>query len=82
MTRVTAGGLKHKVTKKKEDRGAGNKGDIIVEQNSKSGKKERMNLTKLAGSKTVAQGVAATKKYHKEHPEISKKGRKNNAKHS
>jgi hypothetical protein len=76
MTRVTAGGLKHKVTKKKEDRGAGKKGDIIVEQTSKSGKKERMNLTKLAGSKTVAQGVAATKKYHKEHPEISKKGRR------
>jgi hypothetical protein len=76
MARVTAGGLKHKVIKKKEDRGAGNKGDIIVEQNSKSGKKERMNLTKLAGSKTVAQGVAATKKYHKEHPEIGKKGRK------
>ena len=76
MARVTAGGLKHKVTKKKEDRGAGSKGDIIVEQNSKSGKKERMNLTKLAGAKTVSQGVAATKKYHKEHPEISKKGRK------
>jgi hypothetical protein len=76
MTKVTAGGLKHKVTKKKEDRGAGNKGDIIVEQTSKSGKKERMNLTKLAGSKTVAQGVKATKKYHKEHPEIGK-GKRN-----
>lgn len=76
MTKVTAGGLKHKVTKKKEDRGAGNKGDIIVEQSSKSGKKERMNLTKLAGSKTVAQGVKATKKYHKEHPEIGR-GRRN-----
>jgi hypothetical protein len=76
MARVTAGGLKHTVTKKKEDRGAGNRGDIIVEQTSKSGKKERMNLTKLAGSKTVAQGVKATKKYHKEHPEISK-GKRN-----
>ena len=72
MTKVTAGGLKHKVTRKKENRGAGNKGDIIVEQNSKSGKKERMNLTKLAGAKTVAQGVKVTKKYHKEHPEIGK----------
>lgn len=76
MTKVVAGGLKHKVTKKKEDRGAGNKGDIIVEQSSKSGKKERMNLTKLAGAKTVAQGVKATKKYHKEHPEIGK-GKRN-----
>lgn len=76
MAKVTAGGLKHTVTKKQEDRGAGKKGDIIVEQNSKSGKKERMNLTKLAGAKTVAQGVAATKKYHKEHPEIGKGRRK------
>lgn len=76
MAKVTAGGLKHKVTKKKEDRGAGNKGDIIVEQTSKSGKKERMNLTKLSGAKTVKQGVKATKSYHKNHPEIGK-GKRN-----
>lgn len=76
MAKITAGGLKHKVTKKKVDKGAGDKGDIIVEQNSKTGKKERMNLTKLAGSKTVKQGVAASKKYHKEHPEIGK-GKRN-----
>lgn len=73
MAKITAGGKKHVVTKKKVDKGAGNKGDIIVEQNSRSGKKERMNLTKLAGSKTVSQGVAATKKFHKEHPNIDKK---------
>ena len=76
MAKVTAGGLKHKVTKKKEDRGAGDKGDIIVQQTSKNGKQERMNLTKLAGAKTIAQGVKATKKYHKEHPEIGK-GKRN-----
>jgi hypothetical protein len=76
MAKVTAGGLKHKVTRKKEDRGAGDKGDIIVQQSSKSGEQERMNLTKLAGAKTVAQGVKATKKYHKEHPEIGK-GKRN-----
>jgi hypothetical protein len=70
MTKVTASGKAHKVTKKKVDKGAGKKGDIIVEQNSKTGKKQRMNLTKLAGSKTVKQGVKATKKFHKEHPEI------------
>lgn len=70
MAKIIAGGRKHTVTKKKEDRGAGKKGDIIVEQNSKSGKKERMNLTKLAGSKTVKQGVKATKKFHKEHPGV------------
>jgi hypothetical protein len=79
MAKVTAGGLKHKVTKKKEDRGAGDKGDIIVEQNSKTGKKQRMNLTELAGSKTVAQGVKETKAYHKKHPEIGK-GKRNASK--
>ncbi|CAB4128831.1 hypothetical protein UFOVP111_89 [uncultured Caudovirales phage] len=78
MVNVKAGGLKHKVTKKKVDRGAGNKGDIIVQQTSKTGKAERMNLTKLAGSKTVAQGVKETKAYHKKHPEIGKKGRRKN----
>jgi len=76
MAKVTAGGLKHKVTQKKVDKGAGDKGDIIVEQSSKTGKKERMNLTKIAGSKTVAQGVKETKEYHKKHPEIGK-GKRN-----
>lgn len=70
MAKIKAGGKAHKVTKKAVDKGAGKKGDIIVEQTSKSGKKERMNLTKLAGSKTVAQGVKATKKFHKDHPRI------------
>ncbi|CAB5219563.1 hypothetical protein UFOVP221_92 [uncultured Caudovirales phage] len=78
MAKVTAGGLKHTVTKKKVDRGAGNRGDIIVQQTSKSGKAERMNLTKLAGSKTIKQGVKETKAYHKKHPEIGKEGRRKN----
>jgi hypothetical protein len=78
VAKVTAGGLKHTVTKKKVDRGAGNKGDIVVKQTSKSGKSETMNLTKLAGSKTVKQGVKETKAYHKKHPEIGKEGRKKN----
>jgi len=79
MAKVTAGGLKHKVTKKKEDRGIGKKGDVIVTQTSKSGKTESMNLTKLAGAKTVKQGVKATKEYHKKHPEIGK-GKRNASK--
>lgn len=70
MAKIIAGGKKHTVYKKKTDKGSGKKGDIIVEQNSKSGKKQRMNLTKLAKSKTVGQGVKATKKFHKEHPEV------------
>jgi S1-C subfamily serine protease len=59
-----ADGKVHKVTKKATDKGIGKKGDIIVEQNGKKGK-ERMNLTKLAGSKTVTQGVKATKDFHR-----------------
>jgi hypothetical protein len=78
MANVKAGGLKHKVTKKKVDKGAGDKGDIIVQQTGKNGKAQRMNLTKLAGSKTVKQGVKETKAYHKKHPEISKEGRRKN----
>lgn len=70
MAKIVAGGKKHIVTKKTTDRGVGKKGDIIVQQNSKSGKKEQMNLTKLSGAKTVAQGVKDTKKFHKEHPRI------------
>jgi hypothetical protein len=76
MAKVTAGGLKHTVTKKKVDRGSGNKGDVIVQQTSKTGKTERMNLTKLSGAKTVRQGVKATKSYHSSHPEIGK-GKRN-----
>lgn len=72
MANIKAGGRAHKVTKKKSDKGIGKKGDIIVEQNGKKGK-ERMNLTKLAGSKSVKEGVAASKKFHREHPYMDKK---------
>lgn len=75
MARVrTADGVGHKVTRKKSDKGPGKKGDIIVDHTAKkSGKYDKMNLTKVAGSKTVKQGVAATKKWHKENPQ--KKGK-------
>lgn len=76
MAKVTAGGLKHTITKKKVNRGAGKAGDVIVKQTSKSGKTETMNLTKLSGAKTVKQGVKATRSYHRQHPEIGK-GKRN-----
>ena len=55
-------GIKHTVKKNK-------KGDVIVdhEAKAKAGKWDKINLTKKAGAKTVAQGVAATKRYHKKH---------------
>lgn len=56
-----ADGKKHTVKKNK-------KGDIIVDHAGKSqGKWDKINLTKKAGAKTVAQGVAATKRYHRKH---------------
>lgn len=55
-------GIKHTVKKNK-------KGDVVVdhEAKAKAGKWDKINLTKKAGAKTVAQGVAATKRYHKTH---------------
>ena len=56
-----ADGKKHTVKKNKN-------GDIIVDHAGKSqGKWDKINLTKKAGAKTVAQGVAATKRYHRKH---------------
>ena len=41
------------------------KGEIIVDHAGNKGKYDKINLTKKAGAKTVKQGVAATKKYHR-----------------
>jgi hypothetical protein len=52
-----ADGEKHTVKKNK-------KGEVIVDHAGKKGKYDKINLTKKAGAKTVAQGVKATKKWH------------------
>ena len=41
------------------------KGEIIVDHAGNKGKYDKINLTKKTGAKTVKQGVAATKKYHR-----------------
>lgn len=70
----TQDGVGHIVKKKKSDKGIGKKGDIIVDHTAKkSGKYDKMNLTKVAGSKTVTDGVKATRKWHKENPKGKKK---------
>lgn len=52
----------HKVSKNK-------KGDVVVEHtNVKLGKYDKINLTKMAGTKNVKQGVKAVQKYHKQNP--------------
>ena len=74
--KVSAGGEKHVVYKKDSATGIGKgkKGHIMVNHPTKNkGKWDTIDLTEKAGAKTVKQGVAATKKYHKEHPEIGKK---------
>jgi hypothetical protein len=53
-----ADGEKHTVKKNK-------KGEVIVDHAGNKGKYDKINLTKKAGAKTVKQGVAATKKYHR-----------------
>lgn len=51
-------GQKHTVKRNK-------KGDVIVDHAGKKGKYDKINLTNKAGAKTIAQGVKATKKWHK-----------------
>ena len=53
-----ADGEKHTVKKNA-------KGEVIVDHAGNKGKYDKINLTKKAGAKTVRQGVAATKKYHR-----------------
>lgn len=71
---VSAGGEKHIVYKKTNNIGKGKQGDIMVNHPTKDkGKWDTINLTKIGRAKTVAQGVAATKKWHKENPYPKKK---------
>jgi hypothetical protein len=72
---VKAGGQTHKVFKKKADKGIGDKGDIVVDHTAgpSAGKWDKINLTKKSKAKTVKQGVASVKKWHKDNPEYGKK---------
>ena len=42
------------------------KGDVIVDHAGDKGKYDKINLTKKAGAKTIAAGVKATRKWHKQ----------------
>lgn len=58
---LKAGGEAHKVYKKD--------GKVIVDHlGKKSGKYDKIDLTKNGGSKTVKQGVKAVKSWHKDNP--------------
>lgn len=72
---VKVGGQTHKVFKKKVDKGIGDKGDIVVDHTAgiPAGKWDKINLTAKARAKTVKQGVASVKKWHKDNPDYGKK---------
>ena len=73
---VKAGGQTHKVFKKKVDKGIGNKGDIVVDHTAgpSAGKWDKINLTEKSKAKTVKQGVASVKKWHRENPTMKNGG--------
>ena len=74
--KVTAGGEKHVVYKKTSKVGKGKPGDIMVNHPTKDkGKWDTIDLTKVAKVKTVKQGVAATKKWHKDNPNYKYTGK-------
>lgn len=63
---ISAGGKGHRIYKKD--------GKVIVDHvGKKNGKWDKINLTKMAGAKTVKEGVKATKDWHKKNPH--KKGK-------
>jgi len=67
--KVTAGGEKHVIYKKTTKRGEGKVGNVMVNHPTKDkGVWDTIDLTKKAGAKTIKQGVAATKKWHKQNP--------------
>lgn len=73
MVIVNAGNEKHRIYKKNNKIGKGKPGDIMVNHPTKDkGMWDTIDLTKKAGAKTVKQGIAATKKWHKENPMIPK----------
>ena len=76
---VMAGGEKHVVYKKTSPTGVGKgkKGNIMVNHPTKDkGKWDTIDLTKIGRAKTVKQGVASTKKWHKDNPDYKYKGKK------
>ena len=68
-TVVKVGGQTHKVFKNK-------KGDIVVDHTAgrPAGKWDKINLTEKSKAKTVKQGVASVRKWHRENPMMKNGG--------
>ena len=81
--KVTAGGEKHIVYKKTTKKGEGKVGNIMVNHPTKDkGQWDTIDLTAKGRAKTVKQGIAATKKWHKDNPDYKYKGKGNGKKQS
>lgn len=75
--KVSAGGEKHVVYKASKNTPKGKKGDIMVNHPTMDkGKWDTINLSRIGRAKTVKQGVASTKKWHKDNPDYKYKGKK------
>jgi hypothetical protein len=73
---VNAGGEKHVVYKKTTKRGEGKVGNIMVNHPTKDkGQWDTIDLTAKGRANTIKQGVAATKKWHKDNPDYKYKGK-------
>lgn len=70
MAKAKITGVTHVITKNKN-------GDIIVDHPGiKKGAWKKADLTKVAGVKTVKQGIKSAKAWHKDNPHKKTKGKK------
>ena len=80
---LNTGGEQHRIYVKSTNRGEGDKGHIMVNHPTMDkGMWDTIDLTQKAGAKTIAQGVDATKEWHRENPYMKQRGgeRNNNLK--
>lgn len=61
MAKIVVSGVKHSIKKTK-------KGDVMVDHPPKSGKNDKINLTKKAGARTIKAGERATRAWHRKNP--------------
>jgi hypothetical protein len=72
---LNTGGENHRIYVKTTNRGEGAKGHIMVNHPTMDkGMWDTIDLTEKSGATTIAQGVAATKKWHRENPYMKEYG--------
>jgi hypothetical protein len=72
---LNTGGENHRIYVKTTNRGEGAKGHIMVNHPTMNkGMWDTIDLTEKSGATTIAQGVAATKKWHRENPYMKEYG--------